>query len=88
VLSVLVLASLALPAASVAAPAMTDATTSPSPVIPLTDTVYVGPVPVTVAANVPAAVLPVKSMSEASKPVTASLNTTVNSIGETFVGSA
>src|SRR4029077_18244367 len=62
-LSELVAAELALPAASVAAPAGTLATTVPDPVIPVTATVYVGPVPDTAATRVPPTVLPTKLTS-------------------------
>ena len=88
VLSVLVDPRLALPAASVAAPAGTLATTLPAPVIPDTATLYVGPVPVTTAESVPPTVLPAKLMSLAAKPVTVSLKVTVKLIGLVFVGSA
>ena len=57
-LSVLVEATLALPAASVAAPGRTLAITVPLPVIPDTATLYVVPLPVTVAVSVPPTVLP------------------------------
>ena len=88
VLSVLVDTRLALPAASVAAPARTLATTLPAPVIPDTATLYVGPVPVTTAVSVPPTVLPAKLMSFAAKPVTVSLNVAVKLIGLVVVGSA
>ena len=87
VLSVLVDTRLALPAASVAAPAGTLATTVPLPVIPDTATLYVVPLPVTVAVSVPPAV-PAKLMSLAAKPVTVSLKVTVKLIGLALVGSA
>ena len=88
VLSVLVDPRLRLPAASVAAPAGTLATTLPAVVIPDTATLYVGPVPVTTAVSVPPTVLPAKLMSFEAKPVTVSLNVTVKLIGLVFVGSA
>src|SRR5262245_62908257 len=84
VLSVLVDARLALPAASVAAPASTLATTTPVPVIPDTATLYVGPAPLTTAVSAPPTVLPAKLMSFAAKPVTASLKVTVKLIGFVF----
>ena len=87
-MSVLVDARLALPAASVAAPAGTLTTTEPLPVIPDTATLYVGPLPVTVAESVPPTVLPAKLMSLAVKPVTVSLKVTVKLIGLALVGSA
>src|SRR5262249_26348905 len=86
-LSVLVDARLALPAASVAAPAGTLTTTVPVPAIPDTATLYVEPVPVTVAVSVPPRVLPAKLMSPAVNPVTVSLNVTVKLIGLALVGS-
>ena len=55
---------------------------------PIVGTVALAPLPVTCATRVPPTVLPVKSISAASKPVTAALKTTVNEMGETFVGSA
>ena len=88
VLSVLVDARLALPAASVAAPAGTLTTTVPVPVIPDTATLYVVPLPVTAAVSVPPTVLPAKLMSLAAKPVTVSLKATVKLIGLVLVGSA
>src|SRR5262249_52304300 len=63
-------------------------TRSPSPVIPATVTVYVGPVPLTLARSVPPIVLPVKDTSAAVNPITGSANTTANAIGPTFTGSA
>ena len=73
---------------SFAAPAGMVTTTVPEPVMPLMDTLYVVPPPVTTAVRVPGAVLPVVITSALVKPVTASLNTTVKSIGEPLVGSA
>lgn len=74
VLSVLVEAADELASASVAAAAAMDTTTFPLPVIPVTVTVYSGPLPDTTATRVPVAVDPVKAMSDAVKPVTGSLN--------------
>src|SRR5215831_10367085 len=87
VLSVLVEAVLVFPAVSLAAAVGIDATTVPAVVIPVTLTVYVGPLPLMLAASVPPAVDPVKAMSLAVKPVTGSLKTTVKLIGEVAVGS-
>src|SRR3989442_1690655 len=86
VLSVLVEAALALPAASCATPADREALTGPSLVIPLTATLYVVPLPVTIAVVAPA--VPVKVTSPASKFITGLLNTAVKFIGDAFVGSA
>src|SRR4029077_12047453 len=85
-LSVLVDAMLALPAASVAAPAGTLTTTVPVPVIPDTATLYVVPLPVTVAVVAPA--VPLSVTSPVAKPVTVSLKVTVKLIGLALVGSA
>src|SRR5438876_1044954 len=68
-------AVLLLPAASCAAPALTEAMTVPS-VIPVTATLYVVPLPVTVTILVPPAV-PAIVTPEAEKPVTDSLKVTV-----------
>lgn len=87
VLSVLVEAVLANPVATdVTVDALMTAVTVPGPVMPETETVYVGPEPEIVAVVAPAVPLSVTSL--AAKPDTASLNTTVNSIGLAFVGSA
>src|SRR5687767_11753244 len=74
VLSVLVDAALGWLPASVAAAAGMDATTVPLVVIPLTDTVYSAPEPLTTATSVPPAVDPVKETSDTVKPVTGLLN--------------
>jgi hypothetical protein len=87
VLSVDVDASDAFAVRSEAAPAPTLATTVPELAMPVTDTVYVAPLPLTDAANVPPTVLPANETSLASKPVTASLNSTENTIGDVDVGS-
>src|SRR5262245_23468803 len=65
-----------------------EATTVPLPLMPVTVTVYVGPVPLTAATRVPPTVLPAKLTSDPVKPVTDSLNTTVKLIGDAMVGSA
>ena len=85
-LSVEVEASLALLDPSCAAPAPMLATTVPEPVMPLTDTVYLTGPPVTIAVSVPGAVLLLRSTSDPSKSVTASLNTTSKSMGLALVG--
>src|SRR5688500_9922043 len=86
VLSVLMDTVFPLPAASVALSAAIDAITVPSPVIPDTATLYVVPLPVTVAVVAPA--VPLSVTSPVTKSVTASLNTTEKLTGETPVGSA
>ena len=53
--------------------------------MPLTATLYVVPLPVTVPVSVPAAVPP-SVTSPVAKPVTGSLKTTVKLIGERLVG--
>src|SRR5262245_4106239 len=73
--------------ASTAAPALMLATTTPDEVIPVTDTVYDPPPPLAFPTIVPPAVLPANETSLAVKPVTASLNTTENMIGDVDVGS-
>ncbi len=85
-LSVLVEAVLVFPAASVAPAAGTVAITVPSPVIPLTATLYVVPLPVTTAVVAPA--VPDRVTSAPVKSLTDSQNTTVKLIGDEFVGSA
>jgi len=84
-LSVDVDASLALLAASWAAPAGIEATTVPFWVMPETSTVYVVPEPLTAAVVAPA--VPLRSTSPVANPVTGSLNTTVNDTGLVLVGS-
>ncbi len=89
VLSVLVEAIEALPAASWATPAARLAITVPSPVIPLTAALYVMWSPlglVTTAVVAPA--VPPSVTSPVAKSLTASPNTTVKSIGDALVGSA
>src|SRR5262245_59980603 len=73
--------------ASTAAPALMPATTTQDQVIPVTDTVYDAPLPLPFARSVPPAVLPATAPWLAAKPVTASLNTTENMIGDVDVGS-
>jgi hypothetical protein len=87
VLSVEVDAALFTPvAAEVATAAGIVAITVPLPVIPDTVTVYVGPVPLTMAVVAPA--VPLRVTSPVANPFTASLNVAVKSIGEVDVGSA
>ena len=86
-LSVLVDARLALPAASVAAPAGTLTTTVPAPVIPDTATLYVGPTP-RHRGRERAARRPAQLTSPVAKSVTVSLKVTVKLIGLALVGSA
>ena len=85
-LSVLVETVLPTPAA-VAASCFTEAITVPAVVIPLTATLYVVPLPVTVAVFVPPAV-PVIVTPLLAKPVTDVLKIAVKLIGDTLVGSA
>ena len=85
ILSLLVLAELGLPRASVTAAAFTFAMTVPL-TMPLTATLYVVPEPVTTA--VVGFPVPDSARPAAPNPLTASLNTTVKLIGETLVGSA
>src|SRR5262245_21571373 len=87
VLSVLVDAALGWLPASLAAPAGIEATTVPLVVMPLTATVYSGPVPETTATRVPPAVEPAKDTSDAVKPVTGLLNVTRKAIGPPLGGS-
>src|SRR6187200_2094578 len=70
VLSTLVDAWLGLFAASIAAPAGMLTTILPGAVIPLIETPYVVPLPVTVATSVPGAVLSVRATSAPVNPVT------------------
>jgi hypothetical protein len=87
-LSMLVLASLALPPASTAPPAGTFASTSPAVVMPVTSIVYEAPVPLTwLTTRVPPAVEADRSTSSGPKPVTGSENSTSNRIGATESGS-
>ena len=72
----------------VAAPAATAAVTVPEELIPVTEIVYVVPLPLTADASGPPAVLPARLTSELSNPATGSLNVTVNRIGPALVGSA
>lgn len=72
-LSVLVEAWLGLPAISLAAPPGRFTTTVPVPVMPVTEMVWVVPLPVTMATSVPPTVEPVKDTSPALNPITASL---------------
>src|SRR3972149_3811972 len=65
----------------------TDGMAVPEVVMPVTATLYVVPLPVTVAVFVPPAV-PLIVTSPVTKPVTAALKTTVKLIGEVPVGSA
>ena len=60
--------------------------TVPSRAIPLTSTLKVMGPKVTTAVVAPA--VPLSSTAPVSKPVTASLNTTVKLMGEVLVGSA
>src|SRR5512141_1900933 len=85
-LSVLVDATFVRELASTATPAGTVAMTVPAVVMPVTATLYVVPLPLTVAVFVPPAV-PLIVTSPVAKPVTAALNTTVKLIGEFPVGS-
>src|SRR5437868_6133752 len=62
------------------------AMTVPLPVMPLTATSYVVPLPVTIAVVAPA--VPPSDTSPVAKSLTASLNTTVKWIGDVLVGSA
>src|SRR5438034_797034 len=84
-LSVLVDAALAFDAASCATPAARLARTVPFVVIPLTATLYVAPLPVTIAVVAPA--VPPSVTSPVAKSLTGSLKTTVKLIGDAFVGS-
>ena len=65
--------------------AATEATTVPLVVMPETATLYVLPLPVTVAVVAPA--VPLSVTSPVAKPVTDSLKTTVKLIGVALVGS-
>ena len=67
-------------------PAASVAMTVPVCVIPETATLYVVPLPVTVAVVAPA--VPLRVTSLPVKPLTASLNTTVKAIGPVEAGSA
>ena len=70
-----------------ATPAGTDADDEAAVVVmPLTATLYVVPPPVTVPTWLPPT-SPLNETSPVAKPVTASLKTTVKSIGEVLVGS-
>src|SRR5579863_1612752 len=69
-----------------AAPSAIETVTVPGPVIPPTATVYVVGPPVT-AVTFPPGAVPVIRTPAAEKPVTGSLNTTVQSIGVTLAGS-
>jgi hypothetical protein len=73
---------------SEAAPAGILTTTTPAVDMPVTDTVYDAPLPLTVVTNEPPTVLPASETSPAVKPVTGSLNVTSKVIGEPEVGSA
>ena len=86
-LSVEVEALLRFPAASDALPEGMRAITVPLPVMPVTATLYVRPLPVTVATLTPGAV-PSMTTSPVTKLATDSLKTTVKLIGERLVGSA
>ena len=86
-LSVEVEATLRLPTESVALPSAIVAITVPLPVMPVTATVYVLPLPLTVPVNAPGAV-PEMVTSPVVKFVTTLLKTTVKRIGDAFVGSA
>ena len=85
-MSVLVEAEFPLLFASVTLLAGIEATTVPTPVMPLTATLYVDGPPVTTAVVAPA--VPERLTSEPVNPLTASLKTTVKLIGDAFVGSA
>src|SRR5262245_19851961 len=73
--------------ASTAAPALMLAATSPREATPAPDTLSLPAAPPTFATSVPPAVLPANETSLAVKPVTSSLNTTENMIGDVDVGS-
>ena len=88
VLSIDVDASESMAAPLWAAPAGIVAITSPLVVIPLTNTVYDAPEPVTSAASVPPAVDAARSTPLASNPTTDSLKATSNRIGSVDVGSS
>src|SRR6185369_7065472 len=75
------------PVALVAAAAGMLTCTKPLPVMPVTATLYDGPVPVTAAASVPPTVLPLKVTSVFVKPVAGALNVTVKLIGPALTGS-
>src|SRR5438552_2608190 len=70
-----------------AAPAFTEAMTVPVEVIPVMATLYVVPLPVTIAVLLPPAV-PVIVTPLPENPVTVLLKTTVKLIGLVLVGSA
>ena len=86
VLSVDVDGAFGLPVRPVATPTGIVAITVPEVVMPVTSTVKTTGPPVTVAIFVPPAV-PVTVTSPVAKPTTGSLNTAVNVIGVTLVGS-
>jgi hypothetical protein len=83
--SVLVDAKFVLPAASCAAPAGIETVTVPSELTPETWISYVVPDPLT--DTVPPVAVPPRTTSDALKPVTDSVNWTVNRSGCAVVGS-